>query len=493
LNRQIVRLFGVIVVLFALLVGFTSYWTVFKAKSLENQTIDGQRVNQRPLLEQQQIPRGVIVAADGSRLASNVPHGHGQTRFFTRKYPLGPLFGNPVGYAFTQAGTVGLERYYNDDLSGNKNELASLLDQVLGEKKEGNDLHTTLDPKAQKLATDLLRQRVSGGAFGSVVALEPSTGKVRVMASLPTFDPNAVPDQARRGVNPGNARDNIATMRRTPPGSTFKVVTAAAAIDTGKYSPDSMISGKNNKVISGVPLGNDNGETFGLISLTDALTHSVNTVFGEVGEKLGQDTMFRYMRRFGFEAKPPIDLPGDELAASGVFRKKTKLLDKGQGADIGRVAIGQSGDNGEILATPLQMAEVAATVGNNGIRMKPRLGDRLVRPDGRLASQIGKEQAARVMSPDTANKLKQMMGKVVQEGTGTQAALSGIDVAGKTGTAEIPGTAQNRAWFIAFAPTNDPKIAIAVTVQPASGFGGTVAAPIAKQVLQQLLGSKSGG
>jgi peptidoglycan glycosyltransferase len=203
--------------------------------------------------------------------------------------------------------------------------------------------------------------------------------------------------------------------------------------------------------------------------------------------------MFRYMRRFGFEAKPPIDLPGDELAASGVFRKKTKLLDKGQGADIGRVAIGQSGDNGEILATPLQMAEVAATVGNNGIRMKPRLGDRLVRPDGRLASQIGKEQAARVMSPDTANKLKQMMGKVVQEGTGTQAALSGIDVAGKTGTAEIPGTAQNRAWFIAFAPKNDPKIAIAVTVQPASGFGGTVAAPIAKQVLQQLLGSKAGG
>jgi peptidoglycan glycosyltransferase len=492
-NRQIGHLFSVIVVLFALLIGATTWWTTVRANDLENQTIDGQRVNQRPLLEQQQIPRGLIYAADGKRLASNVKHGRGQTRFYTRAYPFGPLFGNPVGYAYTQAGTAGLERYYDDDLAGKRNEFASLLDQLLGEKREGKDLHTNLDPAATKLAEQELQRVVQPGGFGSVVALVPDSGQVRVMVSTPSYDPNGVPDEVKKGVNPGSKRDNIATMRLTPPGSTFKVVTAAAAIDSGKYTPQSMISGKNGKKISGVPLSNDGGEDFGVITLTNALTHSVNTVFGEVAEKLGDGTMFKYMRRFGFEAKPPVDLPSDESTASGVYRHKKRLLEDGEGVDIGRVGIGQSGDTGEILATPLQMAEVAATVANDGVRMKPRIGDRLVRPDGRLADKIGSEQAARVISSDTANQLTAMMKDVVHEGTGTQAALTGVDVAGKTGTAEIPNSAQNRAWFIAFAPADNPEIAIAVTVQPANGQGGTVAAPIARDVIRQLLGSKAGG
>jgi peptidoglycan glycosyltransferase len=492
-NRQIGHLFTVIVILFALLVGATTWWTTVRADDLANQTIDGQRVNQRPLLEQQQIPRGLIYAADGSRLAANVKHGSGQTRFYTRRYPQGTVFANPVGYAFTQSGTAGLERYYNDDLAGRRNEFASLLDQLLGEKREGKDLHTNLDPAASKLALSELQRVVPAGAFGSVVALVPGTGQVRVMVSTPSYDPNKVPDETRRGVAPGAKRDNRATMHPTPPGSTFKVVTAAAAIDSGKYSPDSMISGKNGKKISGVPLMNDGGEDFGLITLTDALTHSVNTVFGEVAEKLGDGTMFKYMRRFGFESKPPVDLPSGELDASGVYRHKKRLLEDGEGVDIGRVGIGQSGDTGEILATPLQMAEVAATVANDGVRMKPRIGDRLVRPDGRLADKIGSEQAARVISSDTAQKLTVMMKQVVHEGTGTQAALVGIDVAGKTGTAEIPNSAQNPARFIAFAPATDPQIAIAVTVPPANGQGGTVAAPIARDVMKQLLGSKAGG
>jgi peptidoglycan glycosyltransferase len=212
-------------------------------------------------------------------------------------------------------------------------------------------------------------------------------------------------------------------------------------------------------------------------------------VWAEVAEKLGKNTMYNYMRRFGFNQKPPIDLPGDELTSSGVYNSKGKLLDDHNAVDIGRVAIGQE----RLQVTPLQMAEVAATVANGGVRMKPRIGDRFIRPDGRIASHVRQEQAARVMSPGTASAVTEMMGKVVQEGTGTQAALTGIDVAGKTGTAEVANGTSNQAWFIAFAPKNDPKVAIAVTVERTQGQGGTIAAPIAKSVFEALIGAKANG
>ncbi|MEA2446108.1 MAG: penicillin-binding protein [Thermoleophilales bacterium] len=484
MNGQIVRLFMVIVGLFALLVVFTSRWTVFEANSLTHQAIDGQQVNQRPLLEQQLIPRGIIRAADGTLLAANKRSGSGQTKIYTRRYPQGSTYAHAVGYSFIQAGSAGLERYYNDELSGQKNEFGSLLDQILGQRKEGQDLRTGLDPRGQAAALKGL-----AGRNGSVVALEPSTGRVLVMANNPSYDPNQVVNDIKRGRTGGSGRFNRATQARYTPGSTFKVVTAAAALDSGRYRPDSLISGKNNKKISGVPLQNSHGEDFPTITLTDALTHSVNTVFGEVAEKLGPDTMYNYMRRFGFNQKPPIDLPGDELTSSGVYNKNGRLLDNSDPVDIGRVGIGQE----RLQVTPLQMAEVAATVANGGVRMKPRIGDRFIRPDGRIASHVRQEQAARVMSPATASALTEMMGKVVQEGTGTQAALTGIDVAGKTGTAEVANATSNQAWFIAFAPKNDPKVAVAVTIERTQEQGGTVAAPIAKSVFEALLGAKASG
>jgi peptidoglycan glycosyltransferase len=484
MNRQISRLFTVIVVLFGLLVAFTSRWTVFEAGSLESQSIEGQQVNQRPLLEQQQIPRGLIRAKDGTRLAVNERRGTGQTKIYVRKYPQGSLFAHSVGYSYIEAGSAGLERYYNDELSGKKDEFGSLLDQILGERKEGQDLRTNLDTRGQKAALQAL-----AGRNGSVVALDPSTGRVLVMANLPSYDPNKVVDDIRQGRREGSGRFNRATQARYPPGSTFKVVTAAAALDSGRYRPDSLVSGKNGKKISGVPLMNSGGQDFPTITLTEALTNSVNTVWAEVAEKVGSDTMYRYMRRFGFNQKPPVDLPSDELTASGVYNKNGRLLDDQDAVDIGRVAIGQE----RLQVTPLQMAMVAAAVANDGKLMKPRLGDRFIHPDGRIASRVREEEASQVMSAETANALTEMMGKVVEEGTGTQAALEGIDVAGKTGTAEVANGTANQAWFIAFAPKNDPKVAIAVTVERTQGQGGTIAAPIAKQVIQALLGQRQAG
>jgi penicillin-binding protein A len=473
LNRQIAQLFALIVLLFAVLVVFTSRWTVFEAASLEDNS-----ANRRPLLEEQQIPRGLILATDGSVLARNRQLGRGSSKRFVRTYPHGRLFSHAVGYSFIERGRAGIERFRNDELTGERNEFESVIDELFRRKREGEDVRTTLDPKGQQAAFAGL-----AGRRGSVVAIEPSTGRVRVMASVPDYDPNSIP----RGSNVGSGLLNRATQAQYQPGSTFKVVTATAAIDSGKYTPDSIVSGKSPKTIGGVPLSNFGGEDFGPITLTQALTNSVNTVFGEVGEKVGKDTMYRYMKRFGFDSKPPMDYPRSEMKASGVFGKRGKILDQDDAVDIGRVAIGQE----RLQVTPLQMAMVAAAIGNRGTLMRPRLTERIVGADGRVKRRIGPSKKTEVMKPETAAKVGQMMSKVVEEGSGTAAALEGIRVAGKTGTAEIVGGQFNQPWFIAFAPVDNPRMAIAVTLErrPPSETGGEVAAPIAKRVLEALIGN----
>jgi len=473
MNAPIARLFVVVVVLFAVLVAFTSRWTVFDANALRDNP-----KNHRQLIEEQQIRRGLIRAGDDSVLARSIQQ---PDKSYVRTYPSGRLFSHAVGYSFVRQGRAGLERFYDDDLSGRTGELGSLLDRLSGTEQTGDNLVTTLDPAAQRVALQQL-----GGRKGAVVALDPRTGAIRVMASVPGYDPNTVKDQQQ--FNALN-RDNDAPLlnRNTqagyPPGSTFKVVTAIAAIDSGRYTPDSRISGRNGKRISGVPLNNDLGESFGDITLTEALTKSVNTVFGEIGEKLGKATLKKYMDRLGFGRPVEVDLPRDERAASGE-RKGGHIIPATNGAvDVGRMAIGQD----KLTVTPLQMAMVASAVANGGKLMKPHIADRVVDRDGRTVRRIDPGEMSQVMSADTAAKVGAMMDQVVKEGTGTAAALEGIDVAGKTGTAEVGHSCPNQLWFIAFAPAQDPRVAIAVTVECGTGFGGTVAAPIAKAVMQELL------
>jgi peptidoglycan glycosyltransferase len=474
LNRQIGRLFVLFVVLFGVLIGATSWWSVLRAKPLQDNAY-----NRRPLLEAQRIPRGLIFSADGTKLADNRHTGKGETLRYFRIYPTGPLFSHAVGYSFVSRGSAGIERSYNRELTGQENEFKSLIDQFGGGTKDGDDVHTTLNARAQRVALTAL-----GGQRGSIVALDPSSGAIRVMASIPDYNPNEVPRRYRQlnSSSLGSPLFNRATQARYPPGSTFKVVTAAAALDSGRYTPSSIISGRNNKLISGVPLQNFGGSDYGPITLTDALTHSVNTVFGEVGEKLGKRLMFRYMNRFGFDSNLGLDYPSDEITPSGVF-KGPRLLGPSDSVDVGRVAIGQE----RLQVTPLQMAMVAAAVGNGGKLMQPRLVDRVVAPDGAVRLRNTPSERSQVMSSRAASELASMMSRVVQEGTGTAAALQGIQVAGKTGTAEVTGGI-NQAWFIAFAPVQHPRVAIAATVERTSGEGGTVAAPIAKRVMQVLLG-----
>jgi peptidoglycan glycosyltransferase len=265
------------------------------------------------------------------------------------------------------------------------------------------------------------------------------------------------------------------------------VVTAAAAIDSGKYTPNSTVNGNSPKTISGVPLQNDGNQSFGNIDLTTALTYSVNTVWAQVAEHVGRPTMTDYMKRFGFYAKPPLDYPANAIRASVPIDFHGHPFPPGSpNEDIGRIGIGQGG----LLVTPLQMAMVAATVANNGTLMKPYFVGKVVDQDGRPVKSTTPSVYHQVMKPSTAQALSQMMRRVVEEGTGQPASLGGISVAGKTGTASIgtTGSGLTEPWFIGFAPANNPKVAVAVTIaRTQGGFGGSVAAPIAKAIIQTLL------
>ena len=428
MNRQILHLFTVFTVLCGLLVLWTSRWTVFEAEDLEDNA-----ANRRPLLEALKVPRGDILAADGTLLARSTPEGKGERKIYTRSYPEGGLFAHAIGYSF-QDQQSGLEKSRNDELTGEKNEFVSIFEELVGNEREGDDVRTNLDPEAQRTAIEAL-----GANTGAVVALEPSTGRVRVMASSPSFDPNEWEEQSRElNRDPGAPIVNRATQSRYPPGSTMKVVTAAAALDSGEYTPDSIVSGKSPKTIGGAPLSNccaEGSGDYGPLSLTQALTQSVNTVWAEVGEELGAGTMLEYMEKFGFDSDPPLDYPHDQMVESGVVKKGGDLADENDGFDVGRVAIGQGGEEGQTQATPLQMAMVAAAVGNDGVLMKPRLTARVVDKVGRVRDSIDPSEEGRVIKTESADQLQEMMESVVQSGTATAAQIPGVPIAGKTGTA----------------------------------------------------------
>lgn len=485
MSQPIMRLFGVIVVLFALLVAWTSRWTVFDAKALRDNAL-----NARPLIAQLHVKRGAIEAGDGTVLARSV---RGRRGIYSRTYPTGSLFGHPVGYSNVSLGQLsGIERFRNDVLSGQGgSELGSIADQLQGKRQQGDTVITTLDPAAQRIAEQQLA--AAGTGAGAVVALDPRSGAIEVMASTPGYDPSTIGDsgvfKALNSPGSGSPLLNRAVESSYAPGSTFKVVTATAAIDTGKYTPDSVINGDSPKSISGVAMHNDLNTSWGDITLSTAMTNSVNTVFGQVGEALGKRTMADYMRRFGFYRRPPLDYPADEMLASGERLNGRLLPVQSPQVDVGRMAIGQD----KLAVTPLQMAMVVAAVANGGRLMTPHLTDRVVDPDGRVVTRVKPSVWSTPMSARTAAELNQMMRNVVESGTGTAVQLPGIQVAGKTGTAQIGliGSNLTQPSFVAFAPADNPRVAIAVMVDRSQGgFGGTVAAPIARAVLQSLLSSR---
>jgi penicillin-binding protein A len=308
------------------------------------------------------------------------------------------------------------------------------------------------------------------------------------MASTPGYDPNALRSTSTYAKLASDTQGAPLVNRTSQfgyaPGSTFKVLTATAAIDSGQFTANSTVSGRNNVMVSGLTLKNDNGESFGQLTLSQALAKSVNTVWAQVAEQLGKATMARYMQRFGFDRKPRLDYPAEQMSSSGEYYRGRLISPLSQRVDVGRMGIGQD----KLQVVPLQMAEVAAAVANGGTLMVPHMTARIVDPDGRTVERISSKVQSRVMKPSTAATVRAMMEAVVNEGTGTSAQIPGVQVAGKTGTAETQvGAALNNVWFIAFAPAANPRVAIAVTLKGVPGQGAAFAAPVAKRVIEALL------
>ena len=489
MNKQISHLGVAALILLAALIVGTTYWQTWANASLADR-----QDNEIRLVAQFSIKRGKIYGADGRTvLAQNVTKKVGGQTLYFRRYPTGPLFADVVGYSTQSRNRTGVEQSYNDYLTGSNANLdtvfRSALDKLKGTTVKGNDLVLTIRPGAQAIANRLLR-----GKCGAVVALEPATGRVLVMATSPTYNPNLVEKhfgQATRTSLPcGAPLVNRATVGKYPPGSTFKMVTAAAALDTGKFTPDSPFYDPGYCEEYGKQVRNAGNpeapETFGHVNLSTGFEHSINSVFCNVGKALGAGTVLDYAKRFGFYSLPPLELPESERVASGLY-DHGRLFDPKHPdtqVDPGRLAFGQE----RLAVTPLQMAMVAAAIGNHGAEMRPQIVERIVSPAGKTITHLKPDQLGRPIKRQTADELTRMMELVVQGGTGTAGAIPGIQVAGKTGTAEIGRGNIHTTWFAAFAPSNAPRVAIAVVVEnQLNGFGGTISAPIARQVMEALL------
>ncbi len=491
MNRRIIRLTYVSLALLGALVVMTTYWQTWAAPALAERQDNAIR-----RVAEFSIDRGAIVSGSPfRRLARNVSRDVDNRTLFFRRYPQGELAAHVVGYSTAARSRTGLERSLNDYLTSSNANLSTLVDKALDELRgkpvEGNDVVVNLDLEAQQVALEQL-----GSQCGAVVALDPRTGKVRVMASSPSFDPNLVERNFARiesitaDCRPASPLLNRATAGLYVPGSTFKVVTASAALESKKYTPESSFFDPGYCTVYGKRVNNfDTSSPFGTIDLEDALTYSVNSVFCNVGKKLGAKRILDQAKRFGFYELPPLETPADERKVSGLYQGRRLYYPKEDpDVDAGRMAFGQE----RMLVTPLQMAMVAGAIGVRGRLMEPQVVNRIVSPNGKTVVKERPTLIRQAVSRDTADAVAQMMRLAVERGTGTAAQLPGYSVGGKTGTGETGVPGSNTTWFIAFAAPDDEspaELAIAVVLENQSGTGGATAAPIARAVMEAILRS----
>ena len=449
--------------------------------------------NRRVLLDEYAKERGPILVGD-EPVALSVETD--DEFAYLRQYPVPLLYAPATGYYSSVFGRSAVERSENDVLSGNDDRLFArrLVDLVTNREQRGGTVKLTLNPAAQQAAYDAL-----GDNKGAVVALDPRTGAILTMVSKPSYDPNPLAShsveeqQAAWQVlqeDPEKPTLNRAIAQTLPPGSVFKIVTAAAALESGRYEPDSLIPGPAEYDLpqSTVDLPNQSGEPCGsgpeeLITLTNALRVSCNTAFAYLGNDLGDDALREQAERFGYNSEPLTD--EDLNAATSIFPAE---LDAPQTA---LAAIGQF----DVRATPLQIAMVSAGIANDGTVMNPHLIEELRDPDRvKVLERTEPEELSRAVSTETAQELTAMMVEVVENGTGQNGQLDGIQVAGKTGTAQTTPERPPYAWFTSFAPADDAQIAVAVVIEEAPDTarddiaGGRLAAPVAKAVMEAVLG-----
>lgn len=460
----------VLLVFLICFIGLISYITYFEI--IVGPKIVSNPYNRRLWVKRNEVLRGTIYDRNGNALTKS-ERINSETQ--KREYTGGEMFAHALGYVDIKYGITGLERKYDEQLMSTNiqdNIKNMLFSKGKKEEKVGNSLKTTLDLSTQKKAFDLL-----GDNRGAVVALNPKTGAVIAMVSKPSFNPNNL-QEIWASINKDQTRPliNRATAGLYPPGSTFKAVTAVSALEN--------INGVKNRVFEDngtLPLGpnytlhNFQGEVLGSLSFKDAFTHSSNVVFGSLGVELGNDKLKETSEKFFFNKEIPTDgIP--------VEPSKFPTLKKYEKGSIAQSAIGQSSD----LASPLQMAVVTSTIANSGVMMKPHIVSDILTSKGETIKTIQPESVGQVISADAANTVRDFMRSVVESGTGGRASVEGIEVAGKTGTADHQYEGKDappHSWFIGFAPYDDPQIAVAVIVED-GGQGGRLAASIASEVIR---------
>lgn len=488
MDRQIRTLAFAFLALFLLLFLQTNYIQVFAADRLA-----GNPANIRLLLEEFGVNRGEILARDEQTVLARSKATNGRFKYL-RIYPQGALYSQITGFQSVLLGRTDLEASMNDWLTGRASELLpqNLVDEILGRDRRGATVVTTIDAKLQKVAKQAL-----GSLPGGVVALDPRTGDILAMVANPSYDPNRLAshnlDQARQAWKQLNGDPvkpllSRASQELFPPGSTFKLVTASAALENG-MTPNTMFP---NPPQLDLPQTTHNLSNFGgehclggapQLTLAQALQVSCNVVFGEIGLKLGAEKLVAQAERFGFDQHIPFDIP----FAEGQIPQASSFKDALPAVAFS--AIGQQ----SVTANPLQMALVAEAIANKGVEMRPRLVSEIRDPSGRVVKTFGPVPFGQPISATTAAEMTAMMEAVVQQGTGTAAQIPGIQVAGKTGTAQTV-SGNPHAWFVSFAPANDPRIVVAVVVLNGGSLGsdatgGRVAAPIAKAIMQAALRS----
>jgi peptidoglycan glycosyltransferase len=477
-NAPLRRVAISVLVLFTLLILNINYIQVVRSDELRT---DGR--NTRVLADEYSRERGAIIV-DGEPIAMSVPTD--DRLKYLRQYPQAALYAAVTGYYSVIFGADGIEDAENALLAGTDDRLfvRRISDLFTGRDPSGGDVVLTLDPAVQEAAMAGLE-----GQVGAVVALDPTTGAVLGLASTPTYDPNvlaghdldAVRDAAEQleAADP-DPRTNQAIDERYAPGSIFKVIVSAAALENG-YTPETVVPAPQvfDLPQSDGTLGNFNEsacDPSGQQSLIDALTISCNTAFAQLGIDLGEDAIRDTAEAFGFGQD--LDIPlGVEASTLGEIEN---------GDQLARTSIGQQ----DVQVTPLQAAMIAAAVANDGILMKPYLVDQLLAPDLTVIDETDPEVFSEPVSTEVANQLTEMMTSVVADGSGRSARISGVQVAGKTGTAENDGPDHN--WFIGFAPADEPRIAVAVFVRNGGGTGGDTSAPIARRVIEAYLDGQEG-
>jgi peptidoglycan glycosyltransferase len=495
MNKPIRNLSVACMLLFVSLLVNATYVQYYEADDLTNlaKHPDNKRVRDAEFSRE----RGAILVRGKAVAESNRSN---DAYKFQRVYPQGPEYAHLTGYFSRDWGLGGIEATKNSILSGSDSTLFvnRVIDLVDNQSPKGGSVSLTVDPDAQRAAYDGLKA-LGTDVRGAVVAIEPSTGKILAMVSSPSYNPNRLASHDFSEVgkvkqslekNPLGPLNNRAIEEVLPPGSTFKLVTAAAALDSGKYKPDSLVPGgatldlpQTTKDLVNESRGSCGGDK---ITFTRALQVSCNVSFGDVGLKVGADKMRSTAQKFGFGKRFFNDLD-DALTRQALSR----FPEKPDAPQTALSAIGQF----DVAATPLQMAMVGAGIANDGVVMKPYLVDEIKSPKLDVINKTEPQQMPDqpAISSSASRDLRQMMVAVVQGGTGGTAQIPGVEVAGKTGTAQSSPDRPPYAWFVSFAPAQTPAVAVAVLVQDAgvardqiSGSG--LAAPIAKAIMEAVIG-----